>query len=75
VVGDLAIYDIRHGLAREEETVEGGQAKLGAAIIVSQHHHHQPQPGKKVGVARADALLRQPPQSRHRVVFAVALSG
>src|SRR5439155_26201995 len=73
-VGDLAVREIRYRPAREEKAVQRGQAKFATTIVAAQRLHYQPQPGEEVGVARADALFRQPPQSRRRVVRAVALA-
>ena len=39
-VGDLAVDDVRYGIAREEKAVQGGQAKFGTAIVAAKRLHY-----------------------------------
>src|SRR6266487_1413096 len=60
-IGDLAVCEVWNGLVREEKAIQGGQTKLRIATVASEFLHHEPKPGEEVGVARAKALLGQPP--------------
>ena len=74
-IGDLAVCEVRNGLAREEKATQGGQAEFRAAVVVAELLHHKSQPGEEVGVARAEAPLGQTPQPGRGVVQRVALRG
>src|SRR6266700_7332014 len=74
MVGKLAVRQRGDSLAREEEAIQSGQAQFRTAPVLAELLHYQPQPTKKVGVARAAALFRQSTQPRRCIVAGVAFA-
>src|SRR6266566_3502015 len=63
MVSNFADCKVGDCFPREEEAIQSRDTKLSTAHFIAEFLHHESQSMEKIGVARANALFGQPPQT------------
>src|SRR6266566_1568708 len=74
MVSNFTVCEVGDCFPREEEAIQGRDTKFSTALLIAEFLHHESQSVEQIGVAGANTLFSQSPQTRSRIVQRIAFA-